>query len=879
MSLTGEARRGNTLLERDGLLARLEHLVGLAGDGAGSVAMIAGEAGAGKTSLMNELAHRIEGQGRVLIGGCDPLATPRPLSPLLDIAADPEAHFTGPDRLDLDPFSLFADVLDDLKGTIRPTLLVIEDMHWADEATLDFLRYIGRRVADTKAVVACTYREDELGPDHPLRTVLGDLATRESTVRFSVDPLTVEAVGYLASESRHDPAELHRLTGGNAFYVTEVLATGEDLPDSVSDAVMARVRRLTPLAQRVVEAVSVAPRDLVVDHALALSGADLSDVDEATMTGVVVARGERLAFRHELARSAVEGSLPMGRRLTLHREMIDLLRADENLDLARLAHHASRAGDGNLVIEYAPEAARQASSRGAHREAAEFFELALVEADRMLPSELAKVRLDLAVELSILDRQEQALHQFLLAAEFYREGSDHVSLAGALRQLSTALWRNSDLEGSRRAIDEAIQLLESAGDDEALALAHEESAYNWMLARRHAPALEDLARCKELAERSGAEHLLLLHDYMAATVEIVMGEPNHGVDELKRVESQFRERGHDRLAATALSMLGSGGGEVRRYASALDALNRAIEEGLRTDADYAVAYNRSWMARIAFEQGRWDEATGVAELVLGDRFGRAAIAPVTALGALGRVRVRRGDPGARQALEEALRIGEGCEMQHLWSPYCGLAELAWLEGRVDEIPEILDWVWVQALVADSRWARGEVGFWMWRAGAIDGPPDLAAEPFAFHMDGKWREAADTWHEIGCPYEEGLALAEGDEEAMLRAITIFDSLGARPAAGMIRIRLRRMGVEHIPQGPRLETRSNPAGLTNRQVEVLGLMVEGLSNGEIADRLYISKKTTEHHVSAVMAKLGTPTRAKAIARAESLLEPKDGGGSAP
>ena len=109
-------------------------------------------------------------------------------------AADPDAHFTGHDLVESDPFSLFADVLDDLKGTIRPTLLVIEDMHWADEATLDFLRYIGRRVADTKAVVACTYREDELGPVHPLRTVLGDLATRQSTVRFPVDPLTVDVI-------------------------------------------------------------------------------------------------------------------------------------------------------------------------------------------------------------------------------------------------------------------------------------------------------------------------------------------------------------------------------------------------------------------------------------------------------------------------------------------------------------------------------------------------------------------------------------------------------------------------------------------------------------------------------------------------------------
>ncbi|HVR78982.1 MAG TPA: LuxR C-terminal-related transcriptional regulator [Acidimicrobiia bacterium] len=720
--------------------------------------------------------------------------------------------------------------------------------------------------------MACTYREDELGPDHPLRTVLGDLATRQSTVRFSVDPLTVEAVGYLASESRHDPADLHRLTGGNAFYVTEILATGEDLPGSVSDAVMARVRRLTPPAQRVVEGVSVAPRDLAVDHALALSGADLSDIDEATLSGVVVARGARLAFRHELARSAVEESLPMGRRLSLHREMIDLLRADEDLDLARLAHHAGRAGDGSLVVEYAPEAARQASIRGAHREAAKFFELALIEADRVIPSDLAQLRLDLALELSILDRQEQALQQLLLAAAFYREASDHVMLGTTLRRLSRTRWRCSDREGARQAVDEAIEILEPLGDSEALAMAHFDSGSLWMLARRHRPAMESLARCLSLAERIGSDEVHLMHDFMAATVEIVLGEPQRGVDGLQRAERRFREQGD---VETTLGMLGSGGGEVRLYQIARAALDASIEIGLRTDADYAVAYDRSWMARIAFEQGRWDEATGISELVLEDRFGRAAIAPVTALGALGRVRVRRGDPGAQEALEEALRIGEGCEMQHLWSPYCGLAELAWLEGRSAEIPKILDWVWSQALDADSRWARGEVGFWMWKAGAIGGPPDAAAEPFALHMDGKWGDAADLWRDLGCPYEAALALAEGDEEAMLEAIRIFDGLGARPAARIVRSRLRAMGVAHIPQGPRSETRANPAGLTNRQMEVLGLMAEGLSNGEIADRLYISKKTTEHHVSAVLAKLGASTRAKAIARAESLHMTKDGG----
>jgi DNA-binding CsgD family transcriptional regulator len=202
-------------------------------------------------------------------------------------------------------------------------------------------------------------------------------------------------------------------------------------------------------------------------------------------------------------------------------------------------------------------------------------------------------------------------------------------------------------------------------------------------------------------------------------------------------------------------------------------------------------------------------------------------------------------------------------MQHVWSPLCGLAELAWLQGSTDEIPPILGDIFERALATDSPWARGEVGFWMWKAGAIDSPPDDAAEPFALQISGSWRQAADVWREIGCPYEVALALADGDEDSMLEAVAIFDSLGARPASQWLRSRLRDLGAQSIPRGPTEQTRSNPAGLTTRQVEVLGLMTLGLTNSEIAEKLFISKKTVEHHVSAIYGKLGVTTRAKAIA----------------
>jgi DNA-binding CsgD family transcriptional regulator len=191
-----------------------------------------------------------------------------------------------------------------------------------------------------------------------------------------------------------------------------------------------------------------------------------------------------------------------------------------------------------------------------------------------------------------------------------------------------------------------------------------------------------------------------------------------------------------------------------------------------------------------------------------------------------------------------------------------------LAGDAEKGLDELEPAYERALETDSEWARGEIGFWMWRAGAIDGRPEGAARPFALQMSGEWQAAADTWREIGCPYEVGLALADGDEAALRDSLEIFDSLGAKPMADRVRGLLRELGVESIPRGPAKSTLANPAGLTDRQLEVLGLMVDGLSNGEIAEELFVSKKTVEHHVSAIYSRLGVDSRARAIAAGNAL-----------
>lgn len=851
------------LLERDGLLAGLRDRLDQARDGHGSMVLVAGEAGSGKTSLVQSFIEALDDSTLVILGACDLLATPRPMGPLHDFAADPDSGMSGLTSGDKTAIEMSAEVLERLTNTIRPIVMVIEDVHWADEGTLDFLRFIGRRVADAKAVVICTYRDDEVGTDHPLRPVLGQLNPLSSTHRLAVPALSLEAVSVLARDHPVDPRELLELTDGNPFFVTEVLASGEDLPDTVQGAVLARVAQLDDDSRRVVEAVSVAPRSMDVGQAARISGNSLEHVDSALAAGVLVGDGGELRFRHELARSAVEDSLPPARRLRFHQRMLDLLLEANSDDLARLAHHSIGANASEQIVEFAPAAAREARTRNAHKEAVEFYRAALAHEDLIDGDEAAEMRVELAAELGTIDRPGEAVSTIDLAVEHYRKTGNELALAATLIPQTRSRWRFEDAGRFQDSLDEAFSILEKYGASPDLAQAYFTSAYHNMLARHGDQAARDIEKARSMAAEANAGELTWMIDMIDGCIHVVLGDPDAGIAMLE--ESARSAIAADRFdqEVLALSMLGSAGGEVRRYETAIPALEACVEKGLAVDQDYQVAYSRSWLARIALEQGRWDDAVEYATLVDRATFHRKGISIITGLSALGRVRVRRGDPGGLALLDEMVELSRTHELQHSWNAYCGRAEYFWLSGQPERGLDELEPAMQRALDTDSAWARGEIGFWMWRVGAIDGPPEGSAEPFALQMSGNWREAAAAWGEIGCPYEVGLALADGDSEAMLEAVRIFDSLGAGPMAGRTRSALRDAGVGSIPRGPTRSTRDNPSGLTARQMEVLDMIARGKTNSEIADELFLSAKTVEHHVSAILTKLGVANRTEAAA----------------
>jgi DNA-binding CsgD family transcriptional regulator len=277
----------------------------------------------------------------------------------------------------------------------------------------------------------------------------------------------------------------------------------------------------------------------------------------------------------------------------------------------------------------------------------------------------------------------------------------------------------------------------------------------------------------------------------------------------------------------------------------------------------------AWSAQAALDQGRWDEAADQADEVLAHP-GALNITRITALAVLGRLRARRGDPDPWSPLDGALELAMPAgELRRLVPVIAARAETAWLAGA-DDVAAETDLAWSSVCAHGSAWDVGELAFWRWRAGIdVDLSPIGSGTPFADQMAGDPVRAAALWEARECRYDRALALIDSDDHEQVRAaLAELEALGARPATTLAARRLRELGASSVPRGPRLATRANPAGLTRRETEVIELITEGLRNTEIAQRLVLSERTVDHHVAAILRKLGVHDRAEASVEARRL-----------
>src|SRR5215469_14485064 len=490
----------DVLVEREGFLASVEQLLDEALGGSGRLVFLGGEAGVGKTALAAALAEAASGP-LARRGSCDSITTAEPLGPILD--ALPELAEIVDQDADMSRLRLFQKIRSVLSEF--PILLVLEDVHWADEATLDILRFLGRRLAGAELMILATFRSEELSRDHPLTVVLGDMATLPGVIRMQLPPLSVSGVRQLlaAAGSGLDADAIFQRTAGNPFYVTEVLAAGADrVPATVRDAVLARVSRLSPAAQQVAGVVSVLGRRAEVDFVAAVSGRPLAAVDECLDRGVLVIDGTAVGFRHDLARLAVEQSLPTADRAAAHASALAELLALSSHDHRRLAHHAAGSGNREVVARHAPLAAARAARLGAHREAAEHLQLAL-RYHETPDRDRAELLDRLSYECYLTDQIARATDSGLAALAIYEQVQDTRSIGTTQRWLSRLTWFFGQNADSERYAAAAVTTLDQLGPGPELAMAYSNLSQLRMLSDDHTEALHWGGKAIELARRFG----------------------------------------------------------------------------------------------------------------------------------------------------------------------------------------------------------------------------------------------------------------------------------------------------------------------------------------------------------------------------------------
>jgi DNA-binding CsgD family transcriptional regulator/tetratricopeptide (TPR) repeat protein len=865
---------GVELLERDVCLRELEASLADAQVGHGRTALVAGEAGIGKTSLVERCVDAAKPRWRVLWGACDAQFTPRPLGPLHDMAGSvrgalPRLLSDGADRS-----SLFSAVLEELRG--RPTVAVFEDIHWADETTLDLLGFLARRIGSCPTVLMLTYRDDELGPRHPLRLLLGDLASSAHTRRVSLPRLTEDAVRLLVGSRGLDAVALHQLTGGNPFFVTEVLANSSlEIPPTVRDAVLARLARLSDGGQEVVQAAAVVGPRIEPSLLAAMGFTDAASIDECVSLGVLIAHADVLAFRHDIARQTILESISPARRISLHQQALRVLRAGPSArqDAARLAHHAQGAADCAAILEYAPAAAHQAAAATAHREAATLYGLALGCADELPPAERASLLEAYSWECNVIDQRPESIAARQSAISLWESNGNTLKAAENLARLVPMLIRVGHNAEAERCSNQAISLLEVRPPGPELALAYRTRALVALSRRDATGAIHWGERAIELAEQTGDEDVAGMTRAAVGSAWLIL-DFQHGHTYLEEHLHRALTRGRETHAANLFAHLGYRSADVYQFDEAEHHLAQGIAYTDGRDLDTFQLLMLAWQSLAQMHLGRWSLAAETSRSVL-LRGSMSGVNRLPALVALGRLHARAELPDAQAALDEALELADAIDTSEtLGQVRAARAEAAWLSGERARALEEACAGFDVAVRERHVWVAGELAYWRWRAG--DTPPDLEwlAEPFVQEMAGDWRGAAASWQRLNCPYEEARALADGDESARHQALRIMQRLGARSVAQSIGRALRAEGVSGVPRGPYASTRGNPFGLTSRQVDILTLLAADLSNVEIARRLSIAPKTVDHHVAAVLAKLDVHSRreAVAVARGSGILDQK-------
>jgi predicted ATPase/DNA-binding CsgD family transcriptional regulator len=863
------------LFERAEQLDQLQSLLIEAVNGSGHVVTLIGEAGTGKSALAHAFVEVVGSATCVLRGACENFGTAEPLGPLRDLAREAGWKLSETLPSAENRIALFSEVFRLLNACAPTCVIVIEDIHWADDATLNLIRYLGRRIRNSHILLLLTARDDDIGSQSRLRRALADIPPANQ-MRIDVPALSRIAVSELAERRDLDGDEVLRITGGNAYFVTELVEAGGGgaMPATVRDAVLARADGLSAADGDVLAAASIFPDavDLVMIKAMCVVETADASLQACIDCGLLVQTAGAFSFRHEITRQAIEQSLSPLRRRALNAKALAILGNDGPVPVVRLIHHANEAQDITAICALAPQAARQAARLRAHREAIKHYELALTHASAFGEKERAALYEKYAFECHLVGQVERATLAQKNALALHRSLCEPLREGESLRWLSRLSYLAGNRQDSDRYGAEAVVLLETLPGGAELAMAYSNLSQLGMLAGDTDAACQYGDRAIELAESGEIGRPdIVCHALNNVGTAISWRAPDQARTMLDRsldiaLANQFEEH-------AARTFTNRGWIEIQLHSSvaAEEFLARGIVYCIERDLDTWRDYMRGEQAELFTYLGRWREAEQVASMVV-DNVNAPPLSRYPSVLVLAKLRTRRGEP-AGALLQELVRfLDTGLESQRL-APYAELmAERAWL-GLEDtqHALHLLD----QAIdLSMDDMATSTLLVWKRKLGFdISLGPDFSGDPVAGRLlAGDWAAAADVWKQRRSPYWHAMTLLDGDDDAIYRALDILEGLGATAVAQHVRAMIRGRLGRVVPRGPRASTKANPAGLTKREMDVLLWVDLGKSNGEIGALLFVSAKTVDHHVSSILAKLNARTRTEAasLARKRGLLQ---------
>lgn len=850
------------LYERDEVLTTLERTLQQTKN-SGQIILLSGNPGMGKTSVVKKFLDALPDSLPKYIGYCDALFAPRPLGPLKDILISEQTkpHTFMESQRD----SMFLAMFNLLK---EHSVLVFEDVHWADNGTLDFIKFLNRRIHFTKCTVLLTFRPKEIQEASILG--LSHNITSEVT-RIDLEPLSKDIVLSLCNQKGMDGNYIYNLTNGNPFFISEYLSNpSEGIPDSIHNLILSRITVLNEKEREAMSLAALFPNPVPLNVVTKLIDNWENTLINPIELGFMSIDGNALRFRHEIVRLVIESSISVIKKILMHSEILEVLNNDKNTDIVELIHHAKGAKKFRMVAELAPTAARRAQELGVHKEAAFLFKAAIDCTEELGDEEWIRLLEDYSFECYLTNNLEEAL-DFRHKIIEYIERTNRTDIARIginYCWLSRLFWYQADSSNAFKFGNLAVQNLKQCSNGNYTAQTFSNFGQLHMLKGDFDHAMYWSMKAYNLAKSLGNLDVQAHSLTNIGSIRIKHEKTSEeGFSNLELAEKLAIEaNNHDHTARIYTTLLCD---TINRRKNPTEIMDKTLDFCSKYQVESYYHYNLAWRSYYLFQKGKLQESISISEELLGVS-NQAKINLLVAVASKSRILMRQGNYEIKELLEQMAQIAQNtAEVQRIVPIATAMLEFEWLFDHTFEDRNIIQAAIEQ--LSKSYGAHnisGEMVFWCSLVGINHNLELNSDDGFKHLIDRDIEKAITFWKSNDFPYELALSYCLGDDEQIRDGFYILDKLQAIQTKKKVREYLKNSGKQNVPKGILKSTRNNPLHLTNRELDVLDQVSKGLSNSEIASTLFISSKTVDNHVSSILSKMDVNARQKAIIKAREL-----------